>query len=74
MTKDTGGQAFPIQHENGFVEKGMSLRDYHIAHAPDVPKSVWEGGRENQRTYLQIIRNWRCNYADAMLSERKKHD
>jgi hypothetical protein len=28
-----GGQAFPVQHENGFTVDGMTLRDYFAAKA-----------------------------------------
>jgi len=69
MDKDTGGPAFPMIGEDA---KGMTLRDYHIAHAPEVPIGLRISGNKKRLSSLEIVVTWRSNYADAVIAEGKK--
>ena len=55
------------------LEKGMTLRDYFAAHAPEVPKWFYEAMCDGKEIADQrCIAMWRYSYADAMLKERDK--
>ena len=92
MTKD-GGQAFPSEKPvminskqvQGALERvgteyisGMTLRDYFMAHCPDVPS--WYRNKINPHRhdydsevdYVRVFFSWRTYYADAMILERNK--
>ena len=79
-----GGAAFPhtteqtSQRYNGVMEaeRGMTLRDFFIAHAPPMPQG-WRKGieyNESATRGAQIEAAWRADYADAQLAERAKHE
>ena len=65
-----GGPAFPhvLRNEYDSAEKGMTLRDYFAAHAPDVPDDFgWATGETDS---WQRRTRWNYHYADAMLRAR----
>ena len=62
---EDGGTAFPVTTSTRYT-KGMSLRDYFAAHAPNPPKG-WNGGEKE----VEDIIEWRWYYADAMLKARE---
>lgn len=78
--------AFPSDGKwgNGIPEKGMTLRDYFAAKAPDMPAWWFESWETNERnkakkkdTYimrgrLEALTEWRFSFADAMLKARGK--
>ena len=71
-----GGSAFPVPetvvdsdkvHQPN--DRGMTLRDYFAAHAPDVPEDFgWATGETDS---WQRRSRWNFHYADAMLRERE---
>jgi len=79
--KQDGGPAFPVtadllcDHTSGTSVrlKGMSLRDYFAAHAPQ-PPVTWRGGEwmQSGTNALAAYIAWRWYYADTMLAERAK--
>ena len=64
-----GGPAFPTSAENSPMggARGMSLREYFAAHAPD-PPFWWRHDMEHEDQFYR----WRWHYADAMLEERRQ--
>ena len=85
MTKD-GGQAFPrakTTSPNSLVDdgsSGMTLRDYFMAHCPDLPG--WYRNKINPHRhdydsevdYEHVFFSWRTYYADAMITQRNKNE
>lgn len=79
--RDDGGPAFPVRSTD---ERGMSLFDYFLAHAPSMPQRMREAAqaamnkRENGRdvfdfaAYAEFEATWRMAYANAMLKAREK--
>ena len=79
MSKETGGDAFPNKTESNlyagtfYYERGMTLRDYFAAHAPECPKWFYEITRSgNEIADQRCVALWRYSYADAMIKERSK--
>ena len=74
MNKETGGPAFPDPQENWRGEKGMTLRDYFAAHAPECPKewlsrySVEKGWHGEAKARA----DWCFEYANEMLKAREQ--
>ena len=74
MNKETGGPAFPDPQENWHGEKGMTLRDYFAAHAPECPKewlsrySVEKGWHGEAKARA----DWCFEYANEMLKAREQ--
>ena len=72
MNKETGGPAFPDPQENWRGEKGMTLRDYFAAHAPECPKewlsrySVEKGWHGEAKARA----DWCFEYANEMMKAR----
>jgi len=64
--KDTGGPAFPTDH-NKNVAEGMTLRDYFAAKAMQALIQAQIVTRQQQQS-AKIAYEW----ADAMLAERSK--
>lgn len=75
MSKNTGGNAFPLQKINSpgcSVHYGITIRDYFAAHAMakiTSDKGVLIGDRE---AIIQDIAETSYKIADAMLTERDK--
>lgn len=69
--KPDGGPAFPAA---SYLHRGMSLRDYFAAHAPERPGGWWPTPRpERLETWSpELHAAWAFAYADAMLAERDK--
>lgn len=68
-----GGYAFPIGDSDIF-NRGMTLRDYFISHAPPIPE-FWLKLADSKTlaSYAEMHVRWRIVYADAMLAERAKY-
>ncbi len=68
-------QAFPsLKNDSIYTQdKGMTLRDYFMAHCPEVPDWYynWKSTCDNDEI---VYFSWRSYYADAMLAERGKRD
>jgi hypothetical protein len=68
-----GGPAFPyVVEEEGCetaVNRGMTLRDYIAAHAPEPPEDWWGPGMWRGSAAGHAL--WRYQYADAMLAARE---
>lgn len=86
MKTNDGGQAFPGEYletthhglghtptQKNVKGQGMTLRDYFMAHAPDMPgwysDFMWE---DKKATFEERFFSWRTYYADAMIKERSK--
>jgi hypothetical protein len=85
--KADGGPAFPVvyPHVNcDGVDRGMTLRDYFAAHAPEA-SDEWikeqaerdrlrnphgDSYKPARRSVMELRAAWRYEYADAMLKER----
>lgn len=80
-----GGYAFPVSEENYISggSTGMSLRDWFATHAPnpteqeiiaeqqaDKQANVYFSYQKIARTRLEIISDYKFEYADAMLRAR----
>jgi hypothetical protein len=68
-----GGPAFPVEvydfDKDEFVnERGMTLRDYFAAHAPNCPESF-----KPRKGDLWNIATWRYMYADIMIKARSEY-
>lgn len=82
MKKNDGGSAFlhiETDYEPHTIVLGMSLRDYFMAHAPITFEFCWvQTGKpdlayvENLQRTIELLTNYRADYADAMLAERAK--
>jgi hypothetical protein len=86
MSKNDGGPIFPINEvsapffdgENLYVaggmkpqdNRGISLRDYFAAHAPEMPDWFVEIHPTRDTFVMQF--QWRWHYADAMIVERER--
>lgn len=74
--KDTGGPAFPTDH-NKNVAEGMTLRDYFAAKALPVAYDFWRrdlaGNPNDHDAHWDQMGSWvegAYEIADAMLAER----
>jgi len=67
---DDSGQAFPVPISTLKEERGMTIRNYYMAHAPEMPE--WFKEWRNHYTIERAYFDWRLYYADALLAERKK--
>lgn len=69
--KPDGGPAFPAP---GYVNQGMSKREYYAAHAPQRPDGWWPEGRMHQNVILpcEAQAAWAVKYADALIAELEK--
>ena len=63
MTKDTGGQAFPLLFTHATTQEGMTLRDYFAAKAM---QAMTHRGEAN----VQMVSIQAYAMADAMLKAR----
>jgi hypothetical protein len=84
---DDGGPAFPMRsyEEWGGEEKpgqrGMALREYFAAHAPNMPPALREIAKRQETrdgkdtsdfgAYARLEADWRYAYADAMLRKAR---
>ena len=69
--KSDGGPAYPMPmaETNDGTWCGMTLRDYHAAHAPNMPVGSPVMGETD---YLERVVKWRYLYADAMLESWRR--
>lgn len=81
MDKDEGGYVFPVpitQADYGTIVSkymGMTLRDYLLAYAPEIPKwyiAVKSGADYTNVKEGELYFSWRSYYADMMIKERNK--
>lgn len=64
---DDGGPAFPVATIDGYMQAGMSLRDYFAAKAMEGMQS---GGARISNMANTV--HWAYEIADAMLKARRK--
>jgi hypothetical protein len=69
--KDTGGPAFPTDH-NKNVAEGMTLRDYFAAKAMQAYINAYPGGSPDHRDAPIWVPSLAYEMADAMLKERSE--
>ena len=82
MTKNDGGQAFPVFNKlYGTSEGGMSLRDWLAGHAmaamianPNTPKAAGAVAKMLAMGDQEYIAATAYSQADAVLAEREKRD
>lgn len=85
--KDNGGPAFPVTYEDGFTDKGMTMRDWfagmadvskveisNIEHGEEVVGRPCprSGSLDQLKWQADLIAIIRGALADAMLAERAK--
>ena len=72
MSKNTGGPAFPTR-EDGYLETGMTLRDYFAAKAMQGIMVMIAGGKHKvpAETAMAEVSKQAYQQADAMLSARE---
>jgi len=74
MSKEKGGNAFPVQHRNACIEEGMTLRDYFAGQVLlgvlTTPDPIKINGKtvSNPEEAAEVC----YGYADAMIKERSK--
>lgn len=65
-TTNTGGPAFPSEHQTNWSNPGMTVLDYFAAHAP-APPDTWRARNDAAENIIE----WRWAYAEAMVKEKK---
>ena len=76
--QNDGGPAFPRagSTDNAGVHwepmNGMTLRDYHAAHAPPMSRQWEEDSMGDGIHVIDAQAAWNYRYADAMLAERSR--
>jgi len=73
MTKDTGGQAFPLLFTHATTQEGMTLRDYFAAKAMQgaIAHGLFNAEKSSQN-YAEYLSTIAYVYADAMLKAREQ--
>ena len=74
MTKDTGGQAFPVVIEDVLRSDGMTLRDW-FAGQTLVAMGTWAPVEPEEWSHRDVVQKMRAEFAyeqaDAMLAARQ---
>lgn len=74
--KDTGGPAFPVKNSLGYVDPGMTLRDYFACKATDDDIARYQNFKDCVEDPFIMVPEFsreqaRYKFADAMIEARK---